>query len=107
MVLNIPGLEPYTTPLPPPNLIIPLAQRFKFDMLCNMGQERSQYSASKNKEDIKSGCMMHGKGFFSPCNSGSPTPVLLLARAKDHFSPKHKGYVTCQPQGPHQEGVDS
>lgn len=56
------------------------------------GQERSQYSTSKNGKDTKTGCMVDGKGLFSPCNSGSLIPVLFCDTAKTiPFSPKHKG----------------
>lgn len=66
------------------------------------GQERLQYSTSKTKKDIKSGCMVDGESLFSPCKSGSPTPVLCFDIAKDHFSPKHKG--ACElPASTHQQ----
>lgn len=55
MMLDIPGLEPYTTPLPPSNLIIPLAS---LTWLVMWGWERSQNSTSKNRKEAKSGCMV-------------------------------------------------
>lgn len=82
VLFDIPSLEPYPTPLPPSNLLTPLVRSGEITLQHLQKQKGHQ-----------SGCMVDGKGIFSLCNSGSPTPVLFFGIAKDHFSPKHKGLL--------------